>query len=143
MRRDEIISELRSRAGAIRAFGVTALYLYGSAARDEVNASSDIDLFADVDYDRFGFVPFMDLREFLKRSLGRKVDFTTRNALHPDLKDRIVHSAVKVFDDATVDTVAASGYRATSPSHSSSLITLTPSSLALPSFEPAPGPATT
>ena len=107
MRRNEIIAELRARADAIRAFGVTALYLYGSAARDEVNAASDIDLFADVDYGRFGFVPFMDLREFLKSSLGRKVDFTTRNALHPDLKGRIVRSAVKVFDDATVDTVAA------------------------------------
>ena len=47
------------------------------------------------------------MREFLKRSIGRKVDFTTRNALHPDHKDRIVRSALKVLDDATVDTVAA------------------------------------
>jgi uncharacterized protein len=107
MRRDEIISELRAHADAIRAFGVTALFLYGSAARDEISATSDIDLFADVDYKRFGFVPFMDLREFLRRIIGRNVDFTTRNALHPDLKDRIVRSAIKVFDDATVDPVAA------------------------------------
>jgi uncharacterized protein len=107
MRRDEIISQLQGHANAIRAFGVTALFLYGSAARDEIGATSDIDLFADVDYQRFGFVPFMDLREFLKKSLGRNVDFTTRNALHPDLKDRIVRSAIKVFDDATVDPVAA------------------------------------
>jgi uncharacterized protein len=102
----DVIAELRAQADAIRAFGVTALYLYGSAARGEMTLGSDIDLFADVDYDRFGFVPFMDLRDFLREILGRPVDFTTRNALHPDLKDRIVHSAVKVFDDAPVAQVA-------------------------------------
>ncbi|MFL5039294.1 MAG: hypothetical protein ACJ8D7_15045 [Xanthobacteraceae bacterium] len=51
--------------------------------------------------------PFMDLREFLANILGRNVDFTTRNALHPDLKERIISSAIKVFDDAPIDTVAA------------------------------------
>ncbi|MFL6937035.1 MAG: nucleotidyltransferase family protein [Xanthobacteraceae bacterium] len=107
MHRKDIIAELRSQADAIRAFGVTALYLYGSAVRDEVQETSDVDLFADVDYNRFGFVPFMDLREFLANILGRNVDFTTRNALHPDLKERIISSAIKVFDDAPIDTVAA------------------------------------
>jgi predicted nucleotidyltransferase len=107
MRRDEVILQLRAHADAIRAFGITALFLYGSAARDEIGTTSDIDLFADVDYQRFGFLPFMDAREFFAKLLGRNVDFTTRNALHPDLKDRIVRSAIKVFDDATVDPVAA------------------------------------
>jgi uncharacterized protein len=107
MRRKDIIAQLRGHADAIRAFGVTALYLYGSSVRDEVQESSDVDLFADVDYERFGFVPFMDLREFLASILGRNVDFTTRNALHPDLKQQIVSSAIKVFDDAPIDTVPA------------------------------------
>jgi predicted nucleotidyltransferase len=107
MRRNEVILQLRTHADAIRAFGVTALYLYGSAARDEIGGTSDIDLFADVDYQRFGFVPFMDAREFFANLLGRNIDFTTRNALHPDLKDRIVRSAIKVFDDATVEPIPA------------------------------------
>src|SRR5262245_32988886 len=107
MRRADVIEKLRTHADTIAAFGVTALYLYGSAARDEAGDRSDIDLFADVDYDRFGFVSFMDLREFLAAKLGRKVDFTTRRALHPDLKNRIVRSAIKVFDNASVDPVAA------------------------------------
>jgi predicted nucleotidyltransferase len=49
----------------------------------------------------------MDARDFFANLLGRNVDFTTRNALHPDLKDRIVRSAIKVFDDATVDPIPA------------------------------------
>jgi predicted nucleotidyltransferase len=142
MHRAEVIDRLRTHAEAIRAFGVTELYLYGSAARDEVGAESDIDLFVDVDYDRFGFVAFMDLREFMRNVFGRKVDLTTRNALHPDLKADIVRSAIRVFDEETVDSVAAQPLL-TSRNHSSSLSTATPASLALLSFEPAPGPATT
>jgi predicted nucleotidyltransferase len=107
MRRDDVIDKLRTHADAIAASGVTALYLYGSAARDEMGDRSDIDLFADVDYEHFGFVSFMDLREFLASILGRKVDFTTRRALHPDLKNEIIRSAIKVLDNAPVDPVAA------------------------------------
>jgi predicted nucleotidyltransferase len=107
MPRDPTIEKLRADADAIRAFGVTALYLYGSTARDDAGASSDVDLFADVDYQRFGFVPFMDLRDYLSTLLGCKVDFTTRNALHPDLRDRIISSAIKVFGDDAVSPVAA------------------------------------
>ena len=107
MPRDPIIEKLRANADAIRAFGVTALYLYGSMARGDPGADSDVDLFADVDYQRFGFIPFMDLRDYLARLLGHKVDFTTRNALHPDLRELIIGSAIKVFGDAAVSPVAA------------------------------------
>lgn len=107
MRRDEVIEKLQAHAEALRGFGITALYLYGSTARDEAAKSSDIDLFADVDYERFGFVAFMDAREYFQNLFGRKVDFTTRNGLHPALRDRIVRSAIKVFDDAKVRSTAA------------------------------------
>ena len=107
MRRDEVIRTLRAHADAIRGYGVMALYLYGSIARDEAGDQSDIDLFAGVDYARFGFVAFMDLREFLAEIFGRRVDFTTRYALHRDLKDRIIPSAIKVFDNESLDSIAA------------------------------------
>jgi predicted nucleotidyltransferase len=107
MRCNLVIETLRAHADAIRARGVTALYLYGSTARDDAGDKSDVDLFADVDYQRFGFIPFMDLRDYLAGLLDRKVDFTTRNALHPDLRHRITSSAIKVFGDAAVSPVAA------------------------------------
>ncbi len=107
MQRSDVIEKLRAHAEVIRGHGVTALYLYGSTAREDAGQASDVDLFADVDYERFGFIPFMDLRDYLAGLLGTKVDFTTRNALHPDLRDRIVRSAIKVFGDAMVSPVAA------------------------------------
>ena len=107
MRRDDVIAMLRANADTIRGFGVRALYLYGSAARDEAGGLSDVDLFADVEYGPFGFVPYMELRDFLRSLFQRPVDITTREALHPDLKDRIVKSAIKVFDERQIDPVAA------------------------------------
>ena len=107
MTQREVLAKLRAHADDIRRRGVTALYLYGSFARDDATAQSDVDLFADVDYGRFGFVPFMDLRDELAVWLGRKVDFTTRDGLHRDLRDRMAQSAVKVFDDEAVHPVAA------------------------------------
>jgi len=80
--------------------------LYGSASTDRLRENSDIDLFADVDYDRFGFVSYMRLRELFSQLLEKPVDFTTRSALHPDLKSSIEMSAVKVFDES-FGTVAA------------------------------------
>jgi Nucleotidyltransferase domain len=47
MTRDEIIGRIRSRAGEIRALGASALFLFGSAARDELREDSDIDVFID------------------------------------------------------------------------------------------------
>ncbi len=107
MTQHEALAILRAHADDIRRRGVTALYLYGSFARDEATEGSDVDLFADVDYGRFGFVPFMDLREDLATWLGRKVDFTTRNGLHRDLRERVARSVVTVFSDATVHSIAA------------------------------------
>jgi uncharacterized protein len=107
MRRQQVIDRLIAEAATLRNRGVTALHLYGSTALDQATDTSDVDLFADVDYRRFGFVEFMDIRESLPGLLGRKVDFTTRAGLHPDLRERITRSAITVFDDATLDKAAA------------------------------------
>ena len=47
MRRDDIISRIRKHSDAIRAEGAIALYLFGSIARDQAQADSDIDVFVD------------------------------------------------------------------------------------------------
>jgi len=49
MRRDDLIAELKANADVIRSDGVGGLYLFGSHARDEATANSDVDLFFDRD----------------------------------------------------------------------------------------------
>jgi predicted nucleotidyltransferase len=47
MRRDDIIARLKQVEPVLRAKGVGALYVFGSAARDEARAGSDLDVFID------------------------------------------------------------------------------------------------
>jgi predicted nucleotidyltransferase len=44
MRRDEVIAKLKEAEPALKAFGVAALYLFGSHARDEAGPNSDVDV---------------------------------------------------------------------------------------------------
>lgn len=78
--------------------GVKALYLFGSAARDELASASDVDLF--VDYDpagEFSFVELVRLKALLEQKLSRDVDVTTREGLHPRLRAEIEQASIKIF----------------------------------------------
>jgi predicted nucleotidyltransferase len=98
MGREEIITRIRKHADAIRAEGATALYLFGSAARDEAGAESDIDVFVEFPPEgRFSLLNMSGIRLIIMDEIGREVDITTRNSLHPRLKDRILAEAVRVL----------------------------------------------
>ena len=74
MRRDQVIAKLKGAEPAIRALGASALYLYGSHARDEARPDSDVDVFIDKDPGRpFGFDAFMDIYFKLQEALGAEV----------------------------------------------------------------------
>ncbi len=98
MRRKDAIAKLHGCASAVAARGATALYLYGSTARDDSRSESDLDLFIDYDPDgRFNAFDLVGLKLFLEERIGVPVDITTRDGLHPALRRRIEESAVKVF----------------------------------------------
>ena len=98
MQREEAIARLKAAEPDIRARGVRSLYLFGSVARDEAEASSDIDVFVDPDPAvRFGFDEFMGVYELLQDRLGGKIDYTTRDGLHRRLRPDIEKTAIRVF----------------------------------------------
>lgn len=71
---------------------------FGSTARDEALASSDLDIF--IDYDpgrRFSLIDLVGIKQFLEEELAVEVDVTTRNSLHPLLRNDIEQSAVRIF----------------------------------------------
>ncbi|WJR67832.1 nucleotidyltransferase domain-containing protein [Neorhizobium sp. CSC1952] len=98
MKRHEAIEKLKRQADAIKALGATSLYLFGSVARDEAGPSSDLDLFIDYDLEKkFSLVDLAGIKLFLEDELDTEVDVTTRNSLHPRLKNKIEHSAIRIF----------------------------------------------
>ncbi len=98
MKREEVIARLKQAEPTLRGFGVAALYLFGSHARDEARPDSDVDVFVDpVASDQFGFIPFMDAYETLQGAIGQNVDYGTRTGLHPLLRPQIEREAVRVF----------------------------------------------
>jgi uncharacterized protein len=97
MQRSRAIDILKTQAAEARALGATALYVFGSTARNEAGEQSDVDMFIDYDPERFSFVELIRLRESLSKALGRPADLTTRGGLHPALKSKIEREAVRVF----------------------------------------------
>ena len=98
MRRAEVIDRLKQAEPAIRALGAAALYLFGSHARDEADPDSDVDVFIDKDPARdFGFSEFMEIYFKLRETLGREVDYTTREGIVEFYRRDIEREAIRVF----------------------------------------------
>lgn len=98
MNRADAIKKLQQHADTVKGMGATALYLFGSTARNEARALSDIDLF--IDYDpakRFSLLDLVGIKQFLEEELSIEVDVTTRSSLHPMLRTDIEQSAVRIF----------------------------------------------
>ena len=98
MRRAEVISRLRDAEPLIRAQGATALYLYGSHARDEATDESDVDVFVDVAPGQtLDLSRFMGIFDVLSSRLATKVDYTTRAGLIEFYRPAIESEAIRVF----------------------------------------------
>jgi len=90
----EVLSLLAGHLPELHAHAVSGLWVFGSAARGELRPDSDIDLL--VEFDRpVSLFEFARLRRRLEELLGRPVDMVTREALKPQLRERILNEAVR------------------------------------------------
>jgi predicted nucleotidyltransferase len=94
MTRDDLIEQLAASRAQWAMFGVSAIFVFGSAARNEAREQSDVDLL--VDFERpVGLFEFLHLRRVLSDLVGHPVDLVTRAALKPQLRDRILAEAIR------------------------------------------------
>jgi predicted nucleotidyltransferase len=76
-------------------YGLLSLSVFGSMARDDANANSDVDLLIEPGRALSGF----DLGELLmdaQELLNRRVDILTLNALHPLMRERVLAEAIRL-----------------------------------------------
>ena len=93
MNRNEVIQRLADHRSELDRFGVKSLALFGSVAREEETPESDIDIL--VDFSRSGgLFEFIQLKNYLEELLGHPVDLVTRDALKPQLRQRIIREAI-------------------------------------------------
>ena len=83
-----------------QAYHIRRLEVFGSRARGETRADSDVDLLAD--YDPGGpmtMFRFLDLEAELQEVFpGLKVDLVSRNGLSPYLKDEILRTTQVLYE---------------------------------------------
>lgn len=93
MHRQEVLNLLSAHREELRALGARTVAVFGSVARDEATADSDVDVLVEF-AGRATFDAYVDLVLFLERLLGRRVDLVTRRALHPALRNRVEQEAL-------------------------------------------------
>jgi predicted nucleotidyltransferase len=99
MNRSQVIAKLKSAEPYMRSHGIAALYLFGSYARDEATAESDVDVFVDKAPGRpFGFDELMGGYHALSKALpGIRVSYGTREGLSKYIRDEVERQAIRVF----------------------------------------------
>ena len=91
---EEILGERRGDILQIAArHGARNVRVFGSVARGEAGADSDLDLLVDAGPERSAFFP-AGLVADLEECLGRRVDVLTEGALHRYIRDQVLREAV-------------------------------------------------
>jgi predicted nucleotidyltransferase len=80
-------AELKSR------FAISSLSLFGSIARGQATAKSDLDILVEFQ-ETPGLFKFIELKTHLEDLFQCPVDLVTRNALKEPLRDKILQEAI-------------------------------------------------
>jgi predicted nucleotidyltransferase len=98
MNRDQVIATLREHEQELKAAGVVRLSLFGSTARDDRRADSDVDLLAAFDATRrISLLDVAGIEIHLTELLGQKVDLVEEGTLKPRVQRSVEAEAVRAF----------------------------------------------
>jgi len=78
----EIIKKMEENLEEIRRFGVKRIGVFGSYVRGEQRKESDIDILVEFEEGKATLENFLDLKEYLEKLLGKKVDLLTREGVN-------------------------------------------------------------
>jgi uncharacterized protein len=96
--RERVLRIIRTHEAELRALGVARLWLFGSLARGEAGADSDVDIMIGILRGRkFSLFDLGEVRVELCELLGRKVDVVIEEDLPPEFHGDISPERVQVF----------------------------------------------
>ena len=94
-RADTLMLLGQHKAEMQRRFGVLSLALFGSHAREQPRAGSDIDILVEFDGPATS-ARYFGLQFFLEDLLGAPVDLVTRQALRAQLRPHVERDAIHI-----------------------------------------------
>ena len=95
---DTVLGVLRAHEAELRRFGVSHASVFGSVARGEARADSDVDVLVELDQDRpMGIFEYARLKLYINEILNGAGDVVNRRTLKPLLRDSILRDAVHAF----------------------------------------------
>ncbi|KQP10560.1 MAG: nucleotidyltransferase domain-containing protein [Methylobacterium sp.] len=98
MEREAAIEILRAHEGALRARGIRHAALFGSTARGEAHADSDVDIVIDLDEAlKLDVYAYVGLCHFIADLFPVSVDVANRKTLKDRVRTRIERDAIPVF----------------------------------------------
>ena len=98
MDRQTVIDRLKRNQANLKALGLARLSLFGSTARGQASATSDIDLAVTLDKDaKIDLFRFAAITEQLTRLLGTQVDLIVEPARNPRMQAQIDQDRLRVY----------------------------------------------
>jgi predicted nucleotidyltransferase len=98
MEREDVVRRLREREGDLRLRGVIRAALFGSLARGDQHADSDIDIMVELDPTIVRTIfDYSGVKDFISDLFDGRVDVVDREALKPMLRPRISADAIYAF----------------------------------------------
>ncbi len=94
---DTIPTIKRKAVPILRKHAVKRAAIFGSFARGEAKAKSDIDLLIEYKTADKSLFDLVDLKSELEASLGRKVDLVTYNSIYWRLREQILAEQVVIL----------------------------------------------
>lgn len=95
MLRDDVLRTIAEHQPELRDLGVVRLLLFGSVARGEERAESDVDFLVEFDGRPVGYFHLFRVQRRLAELVGRKVDLGTVASLRRELRDEVMAEAVR------------------------------------------------
>ncbi|MEQ1931571.1 MAG: HigA family addiction module antitoxin [Parvularculaceae bacterium] len=96
--RAEATKRLRAHKDELRKRGIERLYLFGSVARDEARAGSDVDLFFESgERSGIGLIELQRLESRIGEILGAEVDLVPADGLGSSVRVRAERDAIRIF----------------------------------------------
>ena len=97
MNREEIIKKLQEVLPIVREkYHVKTLGIFGSVARGDDTAESDVDILVEFGEQAVGFFDFIRMQKLLSDAIGKEVDLVTKDGLKKVIKEDILRETIYV-----------------------------------------------